>query len=151
MLVYRIKLKAQLARHLNPPRVIRHAVVDAAEDGGGDDGRGVVEGWIVQDVARIETKIEIHALGDPELLRQRRVPLKVVRREEEIAARIADRTRNRRRELTARRRVEPEVASTLQHQVTTVSRAAVAISSRLDHAAQDRKSTRLNSTPVALP
>src|ERR1043165_7975313 len=96
MRVYRVKLKAQLARHLNPPRVIRHAVVDAAEDGGGDDGGRVVEGWIVQDVARIETEIEIHALRDPEFLRQRRIPLKVVRREEEIAARIADRTRNRR-------------------------------------------------------
>ena len=113
---------------MNPPRVVRHAVVDPTEDGGSDYRRRVVERRIVQDVARVEAQVEVYALRDPELLRQRRIPLEVVRREEEVAARVANRTRRRRRELTPRRSVEPEIPATFQNQVTTVSRATITVS-----------------------
>ena len=83
-------LEAQLARDLNATCVVGNGVVDASEDRRGEDGGRIVKRRAIQNVARIHTEIETHALGNSESLRERRIPLEVVRREEEIAPRISD-------------------------------------------------------------
>src|SRR5215470_16314995 len=108
-------LEAQLAGELNAARVVRDAVVDAAEDRRGDDGGRIIKRRVVQDVARVESQIETHALRDSELLRERRIPLKVVRREEEVASSVSDRAGSGRGKLAARRLVKPEIPASLQH------------------------------------
>ena len=95
----------------------------------GDDGCRVVKRRVIQNVARIHSQIETHALVESEFLRERRVPLEVVRSEEEIASGVSNRARRRRSKLTTRGLVKPEVPAGLQHELTTVSRAAVAVRS----------------------
>src|ERR1043165_9681830 len=89
-----VTLEIKLSCQLYSASIVGNAVVDAAEDGRSDHRGRIIKRRVIQNIARIQSQIESHAFTDSEFLRERRIPLEVVRREEEVATRVSDRTRS---------------------------------------------------------